>query len=376
MRKAAVIFVLAVAALLSWIYWQKNRPGEFVVSGFIESDEIRVGSRIGGRIAEVIAYEGQRVKAGETLFRIEPYDLQEQLAQAKGNLAASEAEHARLAAGYRVEEVEQARAKRDQAKATLDRLVAGPRPQEIEVAREEVNTAQANVDFAESEFARVERLKTEAASAPKEYDEASRALKAGRATLAQAQKQLALLVEGTRKEEIAAARAAFAEAEQLVKMEEQGYRKEDIAHAAAEVEAAKARVAAIAKQISELTVSSPTECVVEAIDLRPGDIIAPNAPGLSLLDLSKLWVRAYVPEARLGQVRLDAKVPVRVDSFPGRTFAGRVSFIAHEAEFTPKNVQTPEERSKQVFRVKVTLMEGQDLLRVGMAADLLLDEAK
>src|ERR1044071_3570780 len=173
MRKAAVIFVLAVAALLSWIYWQNNRPGEFVVSGFIESDEIRVGSRIGGRIAEVIAYEGQRVKAGETLFRIEPYDLQEQLAQAKGNLAASEAEHARLAAGYRVEEVEQARAKRDQAKATLDRLVAGPRPQEIEVAREEVNTAQANVDFAESEFARVERLKTEAASAPKEIGRAS-----------------------------------------------------------------------------------------------------------------------------------------------------------------------------------------------------------
>ena len=88
-----------------------------------------------------------------------------------------------------------------------------------------------------------------------------------------------------------------------------------------------------------------------------------------------MWVRAYVPEARLGQVRLDEKVPIRVDSFPGRRFSGRVSFIAHEAEFTPKNVQTPEERSKQVFRVKVTLTEGQELLRVGMAADLLLDEA-
>src|SRR5207244_310700 len=120
--------------------------------------------------------------------------------------------------------------------------------QEIEVSREEVKTAQANADFAESEFARVEALKGAAASAPKEFDEANRALKASRATLAQAQKQLALLVEGTRKEEVAHARAALAEAEQMLKLEEQGFRKEDIAHAAAEVEASKARVAAIDKQ--------------------------------------------------------------------------------------------------------------------------------
>jgi multidrug resistance efflux pump len=374
MRRTIIVSVLLAIGLLSWIYWQKSRPPPFIVSGFVEADEIRVGSRIGGRVAEVLVEEGRRITPGEPLFRIEPYDLREQLAQAKATLSANQAEHARLTAGYRREEVEQARARRDQIKATLEKLVAGPRPQEIAMAREQLKIAQANLDLAETEYARVQRLQSEAQAAQKEFDEATRALKAGRGELARAREQVALLEEGTRKEEIAQARAALVEMEQLVKLQEEGYRKEDIARAAAEAEAAAARVAAIEKQITELTVASPGECVVETIDLRPGDIVAPNAPAVSLLDLSRMWVRAYVPESRLGQVQLEQKVPVRVDSFPGRRFAGRVTFIARDAEFTPRNIQTPEERSKQVFRIKVTLDEGREKLRVGMAADLLLDQ--
>lgn len=374
MRRPIAIAVLAAAVLISFIYYKKSRVEPFVVSGFIEADEIRVGSRVGGRVAEVLVVEGQRVTPGQPLFRIDPFDLQEQAAQARATLAAAEANHERLKAGYRVEEIEQARAKRDQIRSTLERLTAGPRPQEIEIAREQLKVAQASLELAESEYARLERLKQESQAAPKEFDEAVRMLKTGRANVAAAEKQLALLVEGTRKEDLAQAKAALAEADQVVKLQEQGNRKEDIAKAAAEEEAAAARVAAMEKQLTELTVSAPAECVVETIDLRPGDIVAPNAPALSLLELSKLWVRAYVPESRLGEVRLEQRVPIHVDSFPGRTFISRVSFISREAEFTPKNIQTPEERSKQVFRIKATLEEGRDQLRVGMAADVLLGE--
>jgi multidrug resistance efflux pump len=127
--------------------------------------------------------------------------------------------------------------------------------------------------------------------------------------------------------------------------------------------------------MKELTVVSPCDCVVESIDLRPGDLVARDAPSVALLDLSRLWVRAYVPESRLGQVKNEHKVFVEVDSFPDERFAGHVSFISREGEFTPKNIQTPEERSKQVFRIKVLLDEGMDRLRIGMAADVLLDEA-
>ncbi len=373
MRKAVVVFLAAALAVLGWLYWQKNRPQPFVVSGFIEADEIRVGSRVGGRVAEVLVAEGRQVQPGAPLFRIDPFNLREQLAEAQAAAAAARAERDRLIAGYRKEEIEQARAKRDGAGAVLEKLTAGPRPREIEIAREKLNMAKAGLELAESEHARLVRLRDEAQAAPTEIDQAVRALKAARAEVAAAEQELALLQEGTRKEELAEAQAALSEAEQALKLLEAGYRVEDVAKAEAQLQAAEARAAAIDVQLKELEVLAPTACVVEAIDLQPGDIVGANAPSVSLLDVSKLWVRAYVPESRLGEVRLDQRVPIRVDSFPGRRFAGRVTYIAREAEFTPRNVQTPEERSKQVFRIKVTLEQGLDRLRVGMAADVLLD---
>ena len=111
---------------------------------------------------------------------------------------------------------------------------------------------------------------------------------------------------------------------------------------------------------------------VEAFDLRPGDLVAANAPAMSLLDPAKLWVRAFLPEDLPG-VTVGQKLTVTVDSLPGRSFAAHVAFIARQAEFTPSNVQTPEKRSKQVFRVKVYLDEGLDVLRAGMPADVWLD---
>jgi HlyD family secretion protein len=110
--------------------------------------------------------------------------------------------------------------------------------------------------------------------------------------------------------------------------------------------------------------------------LQPGELVAANAPTISLLDLSKLWVRAYVPEGRLGAVVLGGRVPVRIAAAGGGDVMGRVVFISRDGEFTPRNVQTPEERSRQVFRIKVMLEEGRERVRVGMTADVLLDEAK
>ncbi len=374
MRKLVLIPVVVGAGIIGWLYWRQNQPEPLVVSGFVEADEIRVGSRVGGRVAEVIASEGQAVRAGDPLFRIDPFDLGERLAEAQAELAASQAEHARLKAGYRPEEIEQARANRDRLAAGLEKLQTGPRPREIQIAREKLNVALANLDLAESEYRRLAGLLEKAQAAKTEFDDAVRALKAARAEAAAAKQELALLEEGTRKEEIAEARAALTQAEQALKLAQQGFRSEDIDQAAARVAAAQAKADAIKVRMHELAVVAPSDCLVEAIDLRPGDLVAQNAPSVSLLDLSRLWVRAYVPESRLGEVKLGQHVSLRVDSFPGQRFAGRVTFIAREAEFTPRNVQTPEERSKQVFRIKVTLDEGLDRLRVGMAADVLLSE--
>jgi multidrug resistance efflux pump len=370
-----VIAVIVAVGIIAWLYWVHGRSKPLIVSGFIEADEIRVGSRVGGRVADVLVDEGARVMPGQPLYRIDPFDLDEQLAQSKAQLAAYQAESARLKAGFRKEEIEQARGKRDQVAANLAKLLAGPRKQEIEVAREQLNIAKAALEEAESEYARVERLRTEAQAAQREYDVVLRALKSARAQVASAEQQLALLEEGSRKEDVAEARAGLAEAEAALNLMESGYRAEDIAQAEARVSAAQAAVAAIEVRMKELTVASPCDCVVEAIDLRPGDLVAQNAPSVTLLHLSDLHVRAYVPEARLGQTPLGGKVPIRVDSFGGERFLGQIVFISRDAEFTPRNVQTPEERSKQVFRIKVKLLEGLDRLRAGMTADVLLGEA-
>ncbi|NLX07157.1 MAG: HlyD family efflux transporter periplasmic adaptor subunit [Phycisphaerae bacterium] len=370
MRRILIVVVLIFLAIGVWLYWQASLPSPFVVSGFVEADQIRVGSRVGGRVAEVLVEEGDRMAARSPLFRLDPFDLLEQLKAAEANLAARRAEHQKLSDGFRPEEIEQARARRDRAAAVLKKLEAGPRPREIQIARERLNAARADLEYAESEYQRLAGLREQDAVAKSEFDQAVRQRDAARAQVAAAEQELALLEEGFREEEIAEARAQLAEAEQALKLLTEGYRREEIAQGAAQAEAAQAEVAAIRERLGELTVVAPCDCVIEAIDLRPGDLVSPNAPSVSLLDTSRMWVRTYVPEVRLGQVGLGQAVGVRVDSFPEETFAGRVTFVAREGEFTPRNIQTPEERSKQVFRVKVTLDDGYDRLRVGMAADV------
>ncbi len=139
--------------------------------------------------------------------------------------------------------------------------------------------------------------------------------------------------------------------------------------------AALEKAQAIRTRLAEMEVVAPCDCTVEVFELRPGDLVSANAPAVALLDRTRLWVRAYVPEMRLGQVRPGMAVPVRVDGFGQERFGGRVTYVATQAEFTPRNVQTPEERSKQVFRIKVTVEDAVRRLRPGMSADVLFDEA-
>lgn len=372
--KRLLIVAAVVAAALGGLVWSRFRTAPFFVSGFIESHQIRVGSRIGGRVQAVHVVEGQAASAGQALLTLEPYDLNERLAEAQAALAAQQARLDKLRAGPRSEEIEGARAARDRAQAVLDRLVAGPRPLEIAIAEDRLAQAEAELAKARKDHARVAALFEQGRAAEEEMDEVTRALQVAEAVAARARDELALLREGTRAEEIAEARARRAEAEQALALLEAGTRAEDLAEAEALVASARARVAAIERQLAELVVTAPVASVVEAVDLRPGDLIAPNAPVVALADPSELWVRAYVPEDRLN-LRLGQTLRVRVDSFPQRRFAGHVAFISRAAEFTPSNVQTPEERSQQVFRIRVVLDEGLDVLRAGMAADVFLEPA-
>jgi multidrug resistance efflux pump len=365
-----VPILLVVLALLGLVAYSQYRPVPNKVSGFIEAHDIRLGSRVGGRVAKVLVQEGQPVKRGDVLVELEPFDLLALERQAVAERAVRKAEYDRTMAGLRPEEIEQAKARFDQLQAKLELLEHGPRKQEIEAARAQQEVAVSTCKLAEQNYDRIRGLFLKGASTQEAMDRATEERQTTRHMLIVRQQQLSLLEAGTRDEEIAQARAQKEEARQAWE-QAKTVRREDKEAAAAALEAAEAAVAALQARKEELQIVAPVDGIVEALELRPGDLTAPGAPVLSVTDTSEMWVRAYVPENRL-DIQLDQRMRVTVDSFPDQEFTGVVTFIAQQAEFTPANVQTPEERSKQVFRIKVTLREGTQQLRPGMAADVWL----
>ncbi len=183
--------------------------------------------------------------------------------------------------------------------------------------------------------------------------------------------ELAILKAGSRAEDIQQARARVDEATLAWELAKQGFRIEEIQQVEAARDAAAAALDVIRQQKTELTIIAPSNGFVDAIDLQAGDLVAPNAPVMTILSDQRLWVRAYVPQQFL-QLRIGQKLRVTIDSFPDEEFTGMVSYISHQAEFTPSNVQTVEDRAKQVYRIRVTINEGSEKLRSGMTADVWL----
>ncbi|MEI7835464.1 MAG: efflux RND transporter periplasmic adaptor subunit [Planctomycetota bacterium] len=372
MAKRIVAIVVVVAALGGLLYYSQVRPRPRKISGFLEADEIRLGSRVGGRVQKIHVNEGDRVKAGALLVDLDPYELLDLRAQAQAAAAMRQAELAKLQAGFRPEDVAQAKARCDELEARLAQLVAGPRKETIAAARARVDQAAADFRYGQASLVKIRASFDARVATREEFDKATQFLESTKATETMRRAELAELEAGSRPEDVATARAQLDQARQAWQLQVNGPRKEDIDAAGAALASAQAALKAVETQITELHILAPVDGTVEAFELRPGDLVAANAPAMSLLDPGKLWVRAFLPEDLPG-VAVGQKLTVTVDSLPGRRFAAHVAFIARQAEFTPSNVQTPEKRSKQVFRVKVTLDEGLDVLRAGMPADVWLD---
>jgi HlyD family secretion protein len=229
------------------------------------------------------------------------------------------------------------RAKRDQAAAQLAELEAGPRKEEIDTAKHDWEARVAEADQARLDAKRADDLFAQKTISTTEHDQAlTRALTLDK-NVAAAKSRYDLLLAGTRTERIAQARAQLAELD---------------------------------AQLREMKIAAPSDCVLEVLSVKVGDVLAPNQDAATLLLTNHLWVRVYVPEPWLGHIPLGEKVAVRVDSDPGKDFSGVVEQIARAAEFTPRNVQTVGERIKQVFGIKVRLDNSEGKLRAGMAADV------
>ena len=274
------------------------------VSGTIETDEVHVASRYGGRVASILAQEGDTLQPGQVIAKLEAPEL---------------------------------RSRKEFAAAQLAELKAGPREQEIAAAKSDWEAMAAELDFASSENKRIEDLFKKTTVAETERDRALAKVRSLEKSAAAAKSRYELLLAGTRPERLRQVEAQLAEIE---------------------------------TQIRELEVSAPTNSVLEALHVKPGDVLTPNREIATLLLPEHLWVRVYVPATWIGQIKLGERVEARPDSAPGTVYQGEVEQISREAEFTPRNVQTAEERIKQVFGIKIRLRNERDELRAGMSAQI------
>lgn len=356
---------LALAVLLTAC--ETDDPTRLSVTGLIEGGTVSVGSLTGGRVAVVRVSEGDAVSENEILIELEADDAEAALAAAQAQLAQARAVLTKAERGARPEQLRQAEAAAEAAEAQYALAMEGARGQEIEGARAALSAATAQREDAEADLRRAERLYGEEVISERDYQRARTAFEAAMAQERQAREQLDALIEGARAEEIRAARAQWDQAQAALDEVREGARIEDIEQAQAAVEAAEADVRRAERGQRETVVRAPAEMVVESLDVRPGDLIQPG-PVARLVDPGDLTLTIYVSAAALGHLRLNQPVELTTDAHGGRVFKGRIIRLATEGEFTPRNLQTQEERVQQVFGVKIRIEPENGLLRAGMAA--------
>jgi HlyD family secretion protein len=300
-----------------------NRADTLVLSGNIEVTDAQLGFKVPGRVVERTVSEGDRVQAGQLVARLDDAEQRDQLVLRRAELAG--------------------------AAAALAEFEAGSRPQEIAAAAATLHSAEAERERARLDFARQQELRRKDAIADRELEAAQAQLKVAEARTAEAAERLKLVQEGPR--------------------------AEDIAQARARVDQARAAVALAQTQLDNTRLVSPLTGVVLSHNIEPGEFVSPGTPVVTVADLAHVWVRAYVNQTDFGRIAHGQKVEVRTDTFPGKTYEGTIGFIASEAEFTPKTVQTAKERVKLVFRIKVDIANPRDELKPGMAADVSIPAA-
>lgn len=293
----------------------RDDPAFISASGHIEAREVRISAKVGGRLAEFPVAEGTHVTIGQVLARIDTVDVALALAAA--------------------------RAERDQATAELSLRLAGSRAEEIAEAEAQVARAQAERDGAERDLERMQGLLDRGSGTEKARDDAR-----------------------TRRD---VAAAAWTAAREQFRRRRAGSRPQEIEAARARVAAAEARIDQYAQQMRDVTILSPLEGTITAKLAEPGELLAPGAGLCVITDLAHPWLTVYVAEPDLGRIAVGRKAEVRTDGGQSRT--GTITFIAEEAEFTPKNVQTREERVKLVYRVKISLENADGLFKSGMPAE-------
>jgi HlyD family secretion protein len=317
----SAVCLIAIAAVSVSCRRASKGNEELKVSGAIEATSVEVSFKVPGRLKQRLVDEGELVRSGQLVARLEDDELKEERGSRAADLRATKAAVADLEAGSRKEEIAQAEAALARTRAEAERYAR--------------------------DAARMEALFKREVIPLKDLDAARSGRDASAAAVREAEERLRLLRIGPRPDAVRQARARS--------------------------EAAGSALSLAETRLSQSVLYAPQAGVVLAKHAEPGEMLAPGAPVITVGKLDEVWLRGYIPESELGRVKVGQLARVTTDTWPGRVFDGRISFISSEAEFTPKNVQTEKERVKLVYRIKITLANPKMELKPGMPADAVIE---
>jgi HlyD family secretion protein len=324
--RLVLILALVILALGMGLWFGVDRQNQsrkaLTASGTVEATEAQLGFPTSGRIENVIVHEGEEVKTGAELATMDRVETLARRQQALAQVVEARALLQELERGFRSEEVAQGRAA-------------------LAAAEERFNDARRDLE-------RTKQLFDGGAVSQEAYDKAQVAFDVAKSQYDQAQEQMRILETGPRKEKIEAQRAGLAQAE--------------------------AAVHTIDATLSNMVIRAPFDGLITVRHREPGEIVQAGSPILTLMNRNDRWVRIYIPENRIGALHVDQSAAIMSDTYPAKTYPGKVIFIGTEAEFTPKTIQTTEERVKLVYAVKVRITEDPAYeLKPGMPADVRLE---
>ena len=385
MKKRVIVILVVLAAVAAGVYAYRSGIGRapdnrIMVSGNIELTEVNIAFKTAGRLIERTVDEGDAVKKGQIVARLDRDQLLAQRDREAAGLASAQAQLAQAQTALEWEratlagDLEQRKADLASNESRLLELKNGSRPQEIQESRAAVEAAQSELDRAKRDWDRSQTLYKNDDISTAQHDQYRNRWESADAALKQAQQRAALVQAGPRVEIVQAAQGQVEKMRGALKMAEANTleiqrREQELVTRRAEIERSRASVALIDAQLADTIAYSPVDGVVLVKSADVGEVLGVGTTVVTVGDIDHPWLRGYVNETALGKVKVGAKARITTDSYPGKVYEGRVSFIASEAEFTPKQIQTQEERVKLVYRIKIELDNPRRELKSNMPAD-------
>jgi HlyD family secretion protein len=382
--KKVIRIVLILAVLGGAAYWWYGRmnanPNRLLVSGNLELTLVDISFKIAGRMTDRYVDEGDRVKKGEVIARLDPLTLKRQASRDRAIVSSAQSSYDQLVTSVAYQratleaDISAHKADLAAAQARLDAMTNGSRPQDIKQTEAAVGDARAQLEFARLDWERSQTLFKNEDISRQQYDQARTHFESAGQVLRQAEERYSMMKEGPRQEDIAAGRAEVAKAVAAVATAEANrlelQRKEqELVARRAEIDRARDQAGVSDSQVDDTVVTTPIDGVVLVKSAEAGEVLAAGTSIVTVGDLEHPWLRGYINESDLGRIKIGQKVKLTTDSYPGKFYDGHISFIASEAEFTPKQIQTKEERVKLVYRIKIDVDNSSLELKNNMPVD-------